>query len=109
MLLNLVILGTFVVVGVTAALVSILMLRRGRFYQWLKPKSRPRRWVLILLLIMFAAFLAWFPIWMLWPDAPGSRILTSIFLATFFVGGLTLKSFSPLVDLFVKRKGWPLR
>src|SRR5271157_2410496 len=109
MLLNSAILGMFVVVAVTATLVSILMLRRGRFYHWLKPESRPRRWVLSLLLIMSAAFLAWFPIWIIWPDAPVSRILGLVFAVTFFIGGLSLKKFSPLVDLFVKRKGWPLR
>src|SRR5260370_2743777 len=90
-LANLAVLGMLIVLAVTATSVSILLLRRGRFYYWLEPESRPRRWVLILLLSLFAVFLAWFPIWIIWPNALVSRILTLVFAISFFVVGLTFK------------------
>src|SRR5579864_160026 len=95
--------------GMTAVVVSVLILRRGKFYDQLKPESRPRRWVLFLILILFAVFIVWTPIWAIWPHAFISRALTALFGITFFVVGITFKWLSPLVDMFIKRKGWPLR
>ena len=88
---------------------SIALLRRGRFYHWLAPDSRPRRWVLILLLAEFAIFLLWFPIWMAWPDALVSKTLLVIWAICWGIGLLVLKWFSGLIDLWIRRKGWPLR
>ncbi|MGB7730629.1 MAG: hypothetical protein WBL50_21550 [Candidatus Acidiferrum sp.] len=97
------------VIAAAAVLLSADMLFRGRLYHRLKPKSRPRRWVLISLLILFAVFIAWFPPWIMWPHALISRLLTGLFAITFGIVGLTLRLFSPLVDRYFTRKGWPLR
>ena len=94
---------------VCALSTSISVLRRGRVYHWLRPESRPRRWVLILLLIDFAVFCAWLPVWMIWPHALVSRALTLLFAITFFVVGLTIKWFAPSVDRLVEKAGWQLR
>jgi hypothetical protein len=88
---------------------SISVLRRGRVYQWLRPELRPRRWVLILLLIDFAVFCAWFPVWIVWPHALISRALLLVFCVVFFVVGMTLRWFSPFVDRLMKKAGWQLR
>ena len=98
----------FVGAGTVVAL-SILILRRGRLYHRIKPESRPRRWVLMSLLLVFAIFVIWFPIWFLWPDALISRILGLLFVVIFFAVGLALRWLVGLVDWFVKRKGWALR
>jgi hypothetical protein len=88
---------------------STSILRRGRVYQWLRPESRPRRWILILLLIDFAIFCVWFPVWMMWPAALVSRALALLFGLVFFVVGITIKWFTPAVDRLVTRAGWQLR
>lgn len=98
-----------VALAVLSVSVSVAILRRGKLYESLRPESRPRRWVLASLLILFAVFVLWFPIWMIWPSAPISRVLTVLFGLVFFVVGITLKWFTLLVDWFVKRRGWPLR
>jgi hypothetical protein len=102
----------FVLMGcfaIAAVVVSILVLRRGKLYHRLKPEARLRRWVLILSLFLFAVFVVWFPVWMMWPHALVSRLLTGPFGITFGIMGLTFKWFSPLVDSYIKRKGWSLR
>ncbi len=97
------------VMAVAAVLLSADMLFRGRIYHRLKPESRPRRWVLISLLILFAVFVVWFPVWKLWPDTLISHVLDGLFGLTFVIVGLTFRLFSPLVDRYITRKGWPLR
>ena len=62
-----------------------------------------------LLLFLLAVFVVWFPVWMAWPHALVSQLLTGLFGIKFAVVGLTFKWLSPLVDLYIKRKGWPLR
>jgi hypothetical protein len=95
--------------GISAAVLSIIILRRGKLYHRLNPEARPRRWVLISMLVLFAVFITWFPVWMTWPHTLISRILTGLFAVTFFVVGLTYKWLEGLVDAYIKRKGWPLR
>lgn len=107
--------GTFIVLGLLVVLaipvvwLSVTILLRGQLYHRLKPNARPRRWVLISLLALFLVFLVWFPVWMTWPNALISRLLLGLFGVTFFVVGMTIKWLTPLVDSYVKRKGWPLR
>ena len=103
------VLALMLLLGLGAIGLSISILRRGRFYHWLKPDSRPRRWVLILMLGLFAVFVIWFPVWMIWPHALISRVLTLLFAVTWGIGFLTLRWFSGLVDRLVQRKGWSLR
>jgi len=98
-----------VALAVLAVSVSVAILRRGKFYESLRPGSRPRRWVLASLLFLFAVFVLWFPIWMIWPNAPISRVLTVLFGLSFFIVGITFKWFALLVDWLIKRRGWPLR
>jgi hypothetical protein len=88
---------------------SASILLRGKLYHRLKPEARPRRWVLISLLFLFAVFALWFPVWITWPNALVSRVLLALFGITFFLVGMTLKWWTPLVDSYVKRKGWQLR
>lgn len=108
-LLTIAVLAFLVALAILSVSLSVLILRRGRLYKSLKPESRPRRWVLFFLLVLFAVFLIWFPIWILWPKALISRILTVLFGLTFFVVGMTLKWLSWVVDWFYDKKGWDLR
>jgi O-antigen/teichoic acid export membrane protein len=107
--------GTIIVIslviglGLSAVMLSIIILRRDKLYHQLRPEARPRRWILILLLFLFAVFVAWFPVWMTWPNALISRILLGLFGVTFFVVAMIIKWLTPLVDSYVKRRGWPLR
>lgn len=103
------VLGLLVALGITVVWLSITFLCRGKLYQRLKPDARPRRWVLISLLALFLVFIIWFPVWMIWPHALISRLLTLLFGLLFGIVGLTFKWFAPLVDAYIKRKGWPLR
>jgi hypothetical protein len=89
--------------------ISVIILARGRFYHWLKPESRPRRWVLFSMLVLFGIFLIWFALWMLLPQSVITRAITLVFGVTFFVIATAIKWFIPLVDRFVKRRGWSLR
>lgn len=95
--------------AITAVTASIVILRKGKLYHRLKPESRPRRWVLISILVLFGIFIIWFPVWMTWPHALISRILTVLFALTFFVIGMAYKWLGRLIDSYVVRKGWPLR
>ena len=92
-----------------AITVSLNILLRNRVYERLKPESRPRKWVLFALLVVFAVFAVWFPVWMTWPQSVVAKALTLTFAVVFSAVGLTLSSFTRAVDLFVERKGWPLR
>ena len=107
--------GTIIVIslvvglGISAVVLSIIILRRGKLYHRLRPEARPRRWILISLLFLFAVFVIWFPVWMTWPNALISRLLLGLFGVAFFVVAMTIKWLTPLVDSYVKRRGWPLR
>jgi uncharacterized membrane protein YcfT len=103
------VLVSLLLLAVVAVSVSVNVLMRGRVYQWLKPESRPRRWVLFALLFLFAVFVLWFSVWMTWPQSHVARALTFSFGIAFLAVGLTLRWFAAAVDLFVKRRGWPLR
>ena len=89
--------------------VALNVLLKGRIYQRLKPQSRPHRWVLLSMLLLFTVFAVWFPVWMSWPESVIAKILTAMFGLLFFIVGMTLKWFGPSVDRYVERKGWPLR
>jgi len=89
--------------------VSLNVLLRGRIYQHLKPQSRPRRWVLLCVLLLFTVFAVWFPVWMSWPQSVIAKILTIMFGMLFFIVGMTVRWFRPSVDRYVQKKGWPLR
>ena len=107
--------GTIIVIslvvglGISAVVLSIIILRRGKLYHRLRPEARPRRWILISLLFLSAVFVIWFPVWMTWPNALISRLLLGLFGVTFFLVSMTIKWLTPLVDSYVKRRGWPLR
>ena len=77
---------------------SISVLRRGPVYHGLRLESRPRRWVMLLLLIDFAVLCACFPVWMIRPQALFSRTLTLLFAITFFLVVMALRWFLPVVD-----------
>jgi hypothetical protein len=102
-------LSFFVGLGISAVALSIIILSRGRQYHRLSAEARPRRWVLLSLLILLAVFVIWFPMSQLWPNALISRILLVLFSLTFFVVLFTLRWLAPLVDAFIKRRGWHLR
>jgi hypothetical protein len=102
-------LATLALLAVCAVWTSVSVLARGRVYLWLRPKRRPRRWVLICLMQLFAVFCLWFPVWIERPQAVFSKALTLLFGIDFFVSGIVLKWLTPLVDRFVVHKGWSLR
>ena len=106
---QIIVIGLVALLGISAVIASISLLRRGKLYHRLKPQARPRRWVLISVLVLFAVFVVWFPVWIIWPDLLISRILTMLFGITFAAVGLSLKWFSGVIDHIVKRKGWQLR
>jgi O-antigen/teichoic acid export membrane protein len=109
--------GLLFVLGTSAVTLSILMLRRGKLYHRLSSNARPRRWVLISLLTLLAGFAIWFPVWMIWPHAPISRFLLTLFGVTFGVVCMAFKWFSGSIDRYIdtsihryiERKGWRLR
>src|ERR1700693_121716 len=94
--------------GISAVVLSIVILCRGKLYHHLSPEARPRRYVLISMLALFAVFVIWFPAWMAWANALVSRLLLGLFAVALGVVGLTSR-FTWLVDGYFKRKGWPLR
>jgi O-antigen/teichoic acid export membrane protein len=106
---TIIVLSLVVGLGISAVVLSIIILRRGKLYHRVSPEARPRRWVLISLLVPFGVFVIWFLVWMTWPDALISRLLLGLFAVTFFVVGMTIKWLTPLVDAYVKRSGWHLR
>lgn len=91
--------------------VSINILLRGRIWQRLKPASRPRRWVLIWLLISLFLTFVWLPVFVERPGSHLAKALTLVwaivFISMCLVGKLPL--LSSAVDLIVERMGWPLR
>ena len=103
------VLGLLAALAIAVVWLSVTILLRGKLYSRLKPDARPRRWVLISLLVLFGIFVIWFPVWMMWPNALISRLLLGLFGVSFFVVGMTIKWLRPLVDAYVQRKGWPLR
>jgi drug/metabolite transporter (DMT)-like permease len=88
---------------------SVNILLRGSLFKRLKPESRPRRWVLVALLLLFAVFAIWFPVWVTWPNSLVAKALTLTFGIVFGVIGMTLRWFTGAVDLFVVKRGWRLR
>jgi hypothetical protein len=60
-------------------------------------RSTSQTLVLISLLALFLIFVLWFPVWIAWPHALVSRLLTALFGVSFAVVGLTFKWFAPLV------------
>jgi O-antigen/teichoic acid export membrane protein len=104
-----ILLSLLVGLGVVAICLTIALLRRGKLYYRLSPEKRPRRWVLISLLLLMAILIVWFPMWITWPNALVSRFLLVLFGISFCTFSLTYKWLSPLVDAYFKRKGWQLR
>src|ERR1017187_4878702 len=88
---TIIVLSLLVGLGFSAVVLSITILRCGKLYHRLSPEARPRRWVLISLLVLFAVFVIWFPVWMTWPNSLISRILLGLFGLAFFVVGITFK------------------
>ena len=77
---TLLLLGGLVLLGVCVTVVSILILRGGRFYHRIPPSSRPRRWFVAIFFSYFVAFCLWFPVWSFKPHSIASYILGLIFL-----------------------------
>src|ERR1700693_2165022 len=86
--------------GISVAAIAAALLWKGTLYHSIKPEARPRRWVLILLLALFAIFIVWFPVWITWPHALISHFLTLLFGITFVVFGLVSR-FPSLIDSYV--------
>jgi len=98
-----------VALGLCAILLSIRLLLKGRLYKRISPKSRPRRWVLYSVLVLSTCFAIWFPVWMIWPSALISRLLTLLFGLTFVLALVAFRVFPGFIDAYVQRKGWPLK
>jgi hypothetical protein len=95
--------------AISAVVVSIMILSRGKLYERLSPEARPRRWILICVLVLFAIFVISFSVWMMWPDELVSRVLLGAFGVVFFVVGFAIRLLTPQVDAYVERRGWRLR
>jgi len=59
---TIVVFSILIAFAVSAVTLSIMILRRGKLYHRLKPEGRPRRWVLVSALVLFAVFVIWFPV-----------------------------------------------
>jgi hypothetical protein len=96
---------------VVSVAVSINILLRGRIWQRLKPSSRPRRWVLIWLLVSLFLTFVWLPVFVGMPDTHLARVLTMLWAISFIGMGLVFKlpPLSSAVDMIFEKKGWPLR
>jgi|SRR5579862_39933 len=106
---TMIVISLVVMAGIAAVVVSVVILQRGELYYRIRPEARPRRWVLISMLCLFAIFGVWFPIWIVWPNALVSRVLLALFCITFLFVGLVFRWLSPIIDAFVEKRGWPLR
>jgi len=103
------IVAVLVFLAVCTVWTSISVLRQGSVYNWLQPEKRPRRWVLIILMQLFAVFCLTLLVCFIFRDVWISRALLVIFAIDSFATLLTLKWFSWLVDRLVIRRGWQLR
>jgi hypothetical protein len=102
--------GSFLLIlALVSASVSINILLRGSIWHYLKPASRPRRWVLILLLLSLAITAVWLPVFIAWPHTVIARVLTVVWGVAFAGTVLTIKWLAGFVDLLFKQRGWPLR
>ena len=88
-----VVLSALLLLALASVTVALNVLLRGRIYQRLPPQSRPRRWVLLSILVLFTVFAVWFPIWTSWPQSRTARLLTIMFGALFFIVGMTRRWF----------------
>ena len=90
---------------------SINILLRGRIWRRLKPANRPRRWVLIWLLISLFVTFVWLPVFLERPGTQLARVLTTVWAIVFVSMGLVFKlpPLSSAIDMFFERKGWRLR
>jgi hypothetical protein len=95
--------------AISAVVVSIMILSRGKLYERLSPETRPRRWILVSVVALFAEFVISFSVWATWPDALVSRVLLGAFGVVFFLVGFAIRLLTPQVDAYVERRGWQLR
>lgn len=88
----------------------LILLRKGPLYRSLKPTSRPRRWVLFLLLYLVVCVAAWLDVSALWPDCIPARIGFASFVIPLALFGILMRwGLTPIVDKWIERRGWPLR
>ena len=97
------------ILAVASIAASLDILFRGKLYRSLNPNSRPRRWVLLALLICLALTFVWLPIFIVWPHSLIARALTVCWISVFISVTFTLKWLSGVVDQWIERKGWQLR
>lgn len=79
--ITLLVLGFLGLLAVCVTVVSILILRGGKFYHRIPERSRPRRWFVAIFFAYFITFCLWFPIWSIYPRSIISYVLTFVFLA----------------------------
>jgi len=102
--------GSFLLLlAMVSVSVSINILLRGRIWRSLKPASRPRRWVLILLLVSLAVTVVWLPVFITWPHTAIAKGLSCVWVFVFAGTCLTMKWLAGIFDLLYERRGWPLR
>jgi hypothetical protein len=96
---------------VVSVAVSINILLRGRIWRRLKPNTRPRRWVLIWLLVSLFLTFVWLPVFVARPGSQLAKVLTIVWAIVFIGMGLVFKLplLASTVDMIFERKGWPLR
>lgn len=99
------------ILAVASIAASLDILFRGELYRSLKPNSRPRRWVMVVLLLSLATTFVWLPVFLMWPHAVITRVLTVFWGTIFFSVTLTLRFewLSGAVDQWITRRGWQLR
>ena len=71
--------------------VSLNILLRGRIWQRLEPASRPRRWVLIWLLLSLFLTFVWLPVFVARPGTQLAKGLTVAWAIVFIGMGLVFK------------------
>jgi archaellum biogenesis protein FlaJ (TadC family) len=97
--------GAFLIVlAIASVSVATNILLRGKIWRSLKPESRPRRWILILLLASLGMTFIWLPVFVIWPHTLFSRVLTIAWVVLFAGTGLSLKWLSGLIGMVYKRR-----
>jgi hypothetical protein len=71
--------------AVAVSVVSVLILKGGRFYQRIPEKSRPRQLVVGFFFSYFVTFCLWFPLWAWHRGTIAAHVLGFIFGAFTFV------------------------
>jgi hypothetical protein len=83
----------------------LILLRKGPLYRSLNPTSRPRRWVLFLLLYLVVCVAGWLGVSALCPDSISARIGLAFLVIPLALFGILMKwGLTHIVDKWIERR-----